>query len=312
MAGGWQKQMGTADTQNRAYPLKDTPCTIVKHVQSPQVTEKNCHKLPNKYATNYRKNPPQITEYHTIIAPTTTFHSVHFCSLFKDSDYYMRIVDAISKKNIGLTRTDIVKEAKTSNNGTLTKALKNLITCDFIRKYNGFKKKERDSIYQLTDLSILFYKRFVERYYGKDTHHWTNTIDSPARRAWTGIAFEQVCLLHVPQIKQALGIAGVQTEVSSWRYAGNEYTDGVQIDMLIVRRDKTINLCELKYSAYEYDITAKYSKELRARKEIFRSITQTRHSISTTMITPWGIRNNANSYVADSSVTLEQLFQLNR
>lgn len=249
----------------------------------------------------YREGAPLRNEYDFL-----------FRSLFKDSDYYMRIVDAISKKNIGLTRTDIVKEAKTSNNGTLTKALKNLITCDFIRKYNGFKKKERDSIYQLTDLSILFYKRFVERYYGKDTHHWTNTIDSPARRVWTGIAFEQVCLLHVPQIKQALGIAGVQTEVSSWRYAGNEYTDGVQIDMLIVRRDKTINLCELKYSAYEYDITAKYSKELRARKEIFRSITQTRHSISTTMITPWGIRNNANSYVADSSVTLEQLFQLNR
>lgn len=243
-------------------------------------------------------------------APLRDEYDFLFRSLFKDSDYYMRVVDAISKKNMGLSREDIVAEAKISNNGALSKALKNLINCDFIRKYSGFKKKERDALYQLTDLSVLFYKRFVENYNGKDAHHWSNTIDSPARRAWTGIAFEQVCLLHVPQIKQALGIAGVEAEVSSWRYAGNEYTDGAQIDMLIARRDKTVNLCEMKYSAYEYEITSKCNKELRARKEVFRSVTKTRHSINTTLITPWGVKRNANSSIADQSITLEHLFMM--
>jgi hypothetical protein len=196
-----------------------------------------------------------------------------------------------------------------ANNGALTKALKNLINCDFIRKYSGFGKKERDSLYQLTDLAILFYKRFVEKYNGKDERHWTNTIDNPARRAWTGIAFEQVCLLHVSQIKQALGITGVQTEVSSWRYVGDEYTAGTQIDMLIARRDKTVNLCEMKYSNYEYEITTKYGKELRARRETFRSVTRTRQAIHITMITPWGLKRNANSNIADQSLTLADLFK---
>jgi AAA+ ATPase superfamily predicted ATPase len=242
-------------------------------------------------------------------APLRDEYSFLFRSLFKDSDYYMRIVDAISRKNIGISRAEIVAGAKVANNGALTKALKNLINCDFIRKYSGFGKKERDSLYQLTDLAILFYKRFVEKYNGKDERHWTNTIDNPARRAWTGIAFEQVCLLHVPQIKQALGIAGVQTEVSSWRYVGDEYTAGTQIDMLIARRDKTVNLCEMKYSNYEYEITAKYDKELRARRETFRSVTRTRHAIHITMITPWGLKRNANSNIADQSLTLADLFK---
>lgn len=241
-------------------------------------------------------------------APLREEYSFLFRSLFKDSDYYMRIVDAISRKNMGVSRMDIIADAKVTNNGILTQALKNLISCDFIRKYSGFGKKERDALYQLTDLSILFYKRFIEKYNGKDEHHWSNTIDSPSRRAWTGIAFEQVCLLHIPQIKQALGIAGVQTEVSSWRYAGDEYTSGAQIDMLIARRDRTVNLCEMKYAAYEYEITPKYSQELRERAAIFRSVTRTRYALHTTIITPWGVKRNANSGVADQVVTLEQLF----
>jgi hypothetical protein len=241
-------------------------------------------------------------------APLREEYRFLFRSLFKDSDYYMRIVDAISKKNMGISRLDIIANANVTNNGILTQALKNLISCDFIRKYSGFGKKERDALYQLTDLSILFYKRFIEKYNGKDEHHWSNTIDSPSRRAWTGIAFEQVCLLHIPQIKQALGIAGVQTEVSSWRYAGDEYTPGAQIDLLIARRDRTVNLCEMKYAAYEYEITPKYNKELRERSATFRSVTKTRYALHTTFITPWGVKRNANSGVADQVITLEQLF----
>lgn len=246
--------------------------------------------------------------YYREGAPLRNEYDFLFRSLFKESGFYMRIIDAVSKKNMGITRQEIAAQAKVAPNGTLTKALKNLINCDFIRKYAAFGKKERDALYQLTDLSILFYKRFVEKYSGKDEHHWTNTIDSPSRRTWTGIAFEQVCLLHVPQIKQALGIAGVQTEVSSWRYAGDGNTTGAQIDMLITRRDKVINLCEMKYSSYEYEITPKYNRELRERCSIFRSITKTRYAMHTTLITPWGLKNNANTGVIDQTIVLDNLF----
>ena len=246
--------------------------------------------------------------YYREGAPLRNEYDFLFRSLFKESGVYMRIIDAISKKNMGISRQEIAVQAKVAPNGTLTKALKNLINCDFIRKYAAFGKKERDALYQLTDLSILFYKRFVEKYSGKDEHHWTNIIDSPSRRTWTGIAFEQVCLLHVPQIKQALGIAGVQTEVSSWHYAGDGNTAGAQIDMLITRRDKVINLCEMKYSSYEYEITPKYNRELRERCSIFSRITKPRYAMHTTLITPWGLKNNANTGVIDQTIILDNLF----
>lgn len=242
-------------------------------------------------------------------APLRNEYDFLFRSLFKESDYYMRIIDAISRKNMGITRQEIAEQAKASANGSLTKALKNLIDCDFIRKYSSFGKKERNALYQLTDLSILFYKRFVEKYNGKDEHHWSNIIDSPSRRTWTGIAFEQVCLLHVPQIKQALGIAGVQTEVGSWRFAGDEYSAGTQIDMLISRRDRVINICEMKYSSFKYEITLKYNRELRERVSTFRNVTKTRNALYLTMITPWGVKMNANSGVVTQNVTLDHLFR---
>lgn len=241
-------------------------------------------------------------------APLRNEYDFLFRSLFKDSDYYMRIVDAISSKNMGVSRQDIASQAKVAANGTLTTALKNLVSCDFVRKYNAFGKKERDALYQLTDLSILFFKRFVEKYNGKDERRWTNIIDSPARRVWTGIAFEQVCLLHVWQIKKALGILGVLTEVCSWRFAGDEYNHGTQIDMLIVRRDKVVNLCEMKFSAYEYEISAKYSRELRERCAIFRSVTKCNYALHITFVTPWGLKNNANSGISNSCVVISDLF----
>lgn len=241
-------------------------------------------------------------------APLSQEYDFLFRSLFKDSEYYSAIVDAIASKNIGITRAEIIAKAKVQNNGALTKALNNLIACDFIRKYNAFGKNQRDAVFQLTDLAILFFKRFVQKYNFKDEHHWSNTIDLPAHRAWTGLAFEQVCLTHIAQIKQALGIAGIQTEVSAWRFAGDDSTPGCQIDLLISRRDRVINLCEMKFSKEEYAITPAYSADLRQRVATFRYVTGTTHSLHLTMITPYGVRRNANAGVVVRQVTLDDLF----
>lgn len=47
-------------------------------------------------------------------------------------------------------------------------------------------------------------------------------IDSPSHRAWSGYAFEQLCLHHISQIKKKLGILGVQTNVYSWQQKANK------------------------------------------------------------------------------------------
>ena len=52
---------------------------------------------------------------------------------------------------------------------------------------------------------------------------------------------------HWRQLKDALGIGGVETELSAWTKYGDDDTDGTQIDLLIMRNDHIVNMCEMKF-----------------------------------------------------------------
>lgn len=235
-------------------------------------------------------------------------YSFLFRSLFNDSSIYRSTVELLSKKATGLTRAEMAKTLKLPTGGTFSEVLENLCNCDFIRKYSAFGKKERDVIYQLTDLYTLFYLRFVKKYNGQDSHFWSNMIDVPERRSWSGYAFEQLCLHHIPQIKQKLGISGIQSDVCSWKAQATEEHKGGQIDLIIDRKDQIINLCEMKYSINEYDITPKYLNEMQNRKELFRTLTKTRKALHLTMVTTYGIKQNAQSGMIQSEIMLDDLF----
>ena len=45
-----------------------------------------------------------------------------------------------------------------------------------------------------------------------------------------------------------------------WYQKGNEYDKGAQIDLVIDRRDRIINLAEMKFSEHEFDIDKKLVK----------------------------------------------------
>ena len=81
-----------------------------------------------------------------------------------------------------------------------------------------------------------------------DTNYWSKIQTAPTYHNWCGLAFERICLLHSEQIKKVLGISGIITNECSWRTAANDEHPGAQIDLLIDRSDKAINLCEIKYS----------------------------------------------------------------
>ena len=118
--------------------------------------------------------------------------------------------------------------------------------------------------------------------------------NAPRRRAWTEYAFEGLCLKHALQLKTALGIASVKTTEAPWRYQSstNSNIPGAQIDLLIDRRDDTINLCKMKYFNMEFTIDKKYAKDLRRKLAIFRRVTGTRKNIFLTMVTMFGVTNN--------------------
>ena len=112
----------------------------------------------------------------------------------------------------------------------------------FIRSYRSYGTKKKNMIYQLTDPFSLFHFRFLETP-SSDEHFWSATQTSPAQAAWRGLAFERLCLLHLPQIRNALGIGSVHVEAYGWSFKGNEtYPNGAQIDLVLDRADNIVNI----------------------------------------------------------------------
>lgn len=136
---------------------------------------------------------------------------------------------------------------------------------------------------------------------------WQRLSDTPSWKSWSGLAFENVCLKHVPAIEIALGIHGIHTEAKIWRGKGS--TDGAQIDLIIDHRDNCINLCEIKFYEAPFSIDKKYAAALRNKVLAFKSETGTRKQLFLTFITCTGLTHNEHSLgLADVHLSADSLF----
>lgn len=226
-----------------------------------------------------------------------------YASLFEHPEPYLAIVAALARKKCGMRRDEISKASGVENSGSLTRYLKVLEQCGFVRKFTEIGKKTKGAVHQLVDNFTLFHYRFIEANKANDPHFWSAMLDSRAHSTWAGLAFERLCLQHVDGIKRALGIGGVLANVHSWR---NEHA---QIDLLIDRRDGIVNLCEMKYWSGPYTMTAKDAGDLASKKAAFKEGSKTRKAVHLTMVTSFGVRRNAYADCVQSFVTLDDLFK---
>lgn len=231
-----------------------------------------------------------------------------FKSLFKHSDDYLHIIEALSTKNKGLTRAEIIESTKLNNNSRLSKMLQELENCRFIRQYLSFDKKTRSITYQLTDSFLYFSHKIQGKCNYQDENYWTHSINTPAYNSWSGFAFELLCLNHSSQIKNALGISGMQTSVYCWRSTANNDDKGCQIDMIIDRADSSVNICEMKFSNGDYELSKTEREKIEQRKEAFVNNTKTKKSIRLTLITCNGLKTNIHSRIIQNVVTTKELF----
>ena len=183
----------------------------------------------------------------------------------------------------------------------------------FIVSSIPFGKKSNDAIYRITDEFTLFYFDWIKPLGKREPveGYWLSRQSDPRRYAWAGYAFEGICMKNLQQIKNALGIGMVETFYGPWFYSAPKYAPetGVQIDLLIDRKDSTINICEIKFSENEFIIDSEYSKKLRQKIEVFKNVTKTKKNIFLTMITTFGVLNNSYSKdIVSNSLKLEILF----
>lgn len=178
---------------------------------------------------------------------------------------------------------------------------------DFIISYVKYDYPKREVYFRLTDFYSKFYLSFIDGRKTTNPHFWQDNLLTPELTAWRGFTFESLCYYHLPQIKQALGISGVQTEVSSWK--SRKEKDGAQIDMIIDRADRVINVCEMKFCEDDFSINAAYDKNLRHKLSTFAEETKCRSSLHLTLVTTYGLKFNEYAGRVQSVVTMDDLFK---
>lgn len=244
----------------------------------------------------FSKNAPMREEFDEL-----------FSALFTHADKYISVMEALSSKKEGMTRIELTKHVGFSG-GQISAVLGNLERCDFIEVYSQYKSNIRNALYRISDPYTLFYFKFLTKKNTKDEHWWSNNMQSHSVEAWQGFSFETICILHLDKIKQRLGINGISTQAGAWRKRGSSGEHGAQIDLVIERADRVINLCEMKFSDAPYSITREYEEKLRDRMAAFRAETKTRKSLANTMITTFGILPGIHSGIVQSEVTMDDLF----
>ncbi len=232
-----------------------------------------------------------------------------FASIFSNPEDVKKVVKVLSLSHSGYTRLEILAKAGFQEGGALTKILDALIAGDFISKYVPFGKGKREAHYKLIDPFCVFYMKFINGNSTVDSEFWTNNQSSQSIVSWRGYAFEELCFRHMKEIKRALGISGVVTSQSKWILSGDGSETGIQIDMLISRKDNVINMCEMKFYSDEFAVNKNYHFTLMRRRETLAQSLPRKFTVHSTLITTYGLKYNEYSGDFQQVITLDDLFK---
>lgn len=232
-----------------------------------------------------------------------------FTSLFRFPENYVRVIRFLFTKHCGFTRDEIAAHLGIETGGTLSAILEALEESDFIRCYSPYDARPYEKLYRLIDPFCLMWLHWKEKEQVTDPQFWQHKVNSSTLYRWGGTAFEEVCMMHVPQIKHALHIGAVQSEQSPFTLRATADHDGMQCDLVIERADRVVNLCEMKYCQEEYAIDKSYDKTLRGRMALLKETIKKTQTLQLTFVTTFGLKHNIYSGIVQSEVTLDDLFE---
>lgn len=231
-----------------------------------------------------------------------------FGSLFTHAEEYIKVVRAVGKTHVGITRKDLIEKLKIKDGGNFSTIIKNLVMSDFLLPYTSFTEGKRQERFKLIDPFCRFYLAFMD---GKQqpSDYWQQNGMSGQINSWRGNAFEELCFNHIHQIKFALGIPQVSTTVSKWALHGTKSTHGSQIDMLIDRSDNIVDLCEMKFTNAPFTIDKDYDLILRDRLQTLSDRLPKRKMPHLIFITSFGLKQNEYAGLAQDTILLDELFR---
>lgn len=226
-----------------------------------------------------------------------------FSSLFSESGTHIKMIRTLSETKKGISRQNLLDKCSLKQTGFTTNIFNELIETGFVKQYRPFGKKDRNSLFRLSDEYSLFYLKYIEPNTNQGKGTWNKISSKQTFKSWSGYAFENLCLNHSSQIKKKLGISGIYTNSSSWS------NENAQVDLIIDRDDNRINLCEMKFYNRPFTIDKKYHQNLSNKINEFKDTTNTRKGVYLTFITTFGIKQNEYSLnLVENELTIDNLF----
>lgn len=231
-------------------------------------------------------------------------------SLFEHSEIHLSVVRTLAERHQGMTRQEIISRSKLADGGGLSRVLDELVQSGFISFSFAYNRKKRDKIYRLIDQYSLFYLQFIEKNTLDSKNIWNKISQTQAYKVWSGYAFENICLQHISEIKEALRIGGIYSNASSFLKKGTATEEGTQIDLLIDRNDQVINIVEIKFYNEVFTISKEYATKLRQKLRVFQGSTQTRKQLMLVLLTTFGLKHNQHSLgLVENVLSLDDLFE---
>jgi AAA+ ATPase superfamily predicted ATPase len=224
----------------------------------------------------FQKSSTYIDEYEKI-----------FYSQFKEHQVYEHIVRELASGP--LTLQQIASCVGMRSGGGLKSYLDNLERAQFVRAYCSSPERERTKSvrYKLVDPFLNFYFTFVfpnrnRILASSGAAALFNSISKNKLSIFLGLAFENFCNLFAIPIAEVMGFAD---EVLSWGPLWSKKQDGFQLDLVYFRDQKTLTICEIKYS--EQEITPQVIPEVELRADKLRRLFPN-YSIKKALITTIG------------------------
>ena len=177
----------------------------------------------------------------------------------------------------------------------------------YVWEYREIYRKNHPYRLRIADPFLLFHYHFLSGPDHEQVKSFQSFITDEGKYLnWRGHAFENLCMAHIPEIKKALGITGVETKEYPW--TSDKAQGGAQIDLVIERKDHITDLCEIKYTDQPFRITADYEYTLLNKLEVFRDETKSKQALKIVMISSEGLSGTAHRERIAHVITLDDLF----
>ena len=226
-------------------------------------------------------------------------------STLKKNPIYGKILKELSTHTYGMKRIDC-KDVIDAANGTFNRAIEDLEKCGYITASERWQEKGKPLYLQLIDPFLLFHYHFLDG--NKPLENYEKLISNTGAYVnWRGHAFEILCLLHIDQIKKALGISGIETTTYPWLYSENKNL--TQIDLVIERADRITDICEIKYTDTPYVMSQDSDTSLLKKRDLFKEITETKNAVKIILISAHGTSGTAYMEHISEVLTINDLFE---